>query len=105
WGRRSRPGGPRAATCRSRRLLLLGLLNDTARTDRRDRGSGRLCSGLWLGFVIAETLLGLGLCLALRLLVVAATLVLFALSRLGRLLLGALGRLFFRASTGRLFGD
>src|SRR5882672_8094706 len=90
---------------RPRRLFLLSFLNDTARTDRRDRSTGRLRSGFWLGFVISETFLGLGLGLALRLLVVAATLVLFVLSRLGGVALVPFGRLFFLASTRGFFRD
>src|SRR6266852_2430805 len=104
WGRR-RAGGARAATCRSRGFFLVGLLNDTARIDRRGRSTVRLSGGLWLGFVISETLLGFGLGLALSLLVVAATLILFALSRLGGLAIGAFGRIFVIASTGRFFGN
>ena len=60
--------------------------------------SGRARSwrrGLGFGFLIAKTLLGLRLGLALGLLLVAATVFLFALSRLGGVALGTLGCFLF----------
>src|SRR5262249_4689409 len=100
---RYRSGDARAPTCRTRCLLLLGFLDDMARRDRRRRRARRW-RGLWLRFVFAETLLGLSLGLALSFFVVAATLVLFALSRLRSLAFDPVGSFLFLTPTGRVFG-
>src|SRR5215831_7218337 len=101
---RYRSGGACAPTCRTRCLLVLGFLDDMARRGRRGRRAGRWRGSLWLRFVFAETLLGFSLGLALSFFVVAATFVLFALSRLRSLAFDPVGGFPFLTPTGRLFG-
>src|SRR5262249_21157828 len=88
-----------------RRLFLVGFLNDVARADGRGRHGDGLRGSLRLGFLVAEALLCLGLCLALGFLVVAAALFLLALARFGGLSLGVLGRFSFLAPTCGLLGN
>src|SRR4029077_3452791 len=104
-GRRTRRTGA-GTPWRARTLVLLDLRNDVAQVDRRgaelQAGGG---GGFRLFLVVAESLLGFLLGLALGFLVVTAAIVLVALARLGGLALGALDRVARVAAERLRLGD